>query len=110
MEISFTSHKLREQMSSASKIKKAFGEKAKKINQRLEEFKAASNLNVLSQIPAARCHQLKGNHRDEWAVNISVNFRMIFQLDHDPIPRNENGDIIMAEIKCIKIIEVTDYH
>ncbi len=97
-------------MSSASEIKKAFGQMAKKVTQRLDDFYAASNLNSLLQIPAANCHQLKGSRRDEWAVDISVNFRMIFQLDHDPIPRNQDDDVITAEVTCIRIVEITDYH
>lgn len=110
MEVSFGSNKLKKQMSSASEIKRAFGVFAKKIQQRLDEMLTSPNLAVLRKIPAANCHPLKGNLQGEWAVDISGNYRIIFEPDQDPLPRMENGEIEIIKITDIKILRTTDYH
>jgi len=97
-------------MSSATEIKKAFGVNAKKVQQRLDEMEASPNLAVLQQIPAAKCHPLKGDRQGEWAVSISGNDRIIFEPDHDPLPKKENGEIETIKITDIIIIETADYH
>lgn len=104
------SSKIRKKLSSPSEIKKAFGTMAKKVQSRLDEIKASPNLKVLMQIPAANCHALSGGRDGEWALNISTNHRMIFVINHDPIPRSDNGEIATIEVLDIRIIETTDYH
>lgn len=97
-------------MGSASEIKRAFGTNAKKVQQRLDEMEASPNLAVLQQIPAANCHPLKGNMLGEWAVDISGNHRIIFEPDHVPVPKKENGEVESIAITDIKIIKTGDYH
>ena len=77
MEIDFKSNKLRKQLSSASEIKRYFGINAKRIASRLADMEAAENLATLIQIPAANCHSLSGDRKEQWAVNISPNHRLI---------------------------------
>jgi len=110
MKVDFGSNKLKKQMSSASEIKRAFGVNAKRVQQRLDEMESSPNLAVLQQIPAANCHPLKGDRKGEWAVDISGNYRIIFELDHDPLPIKENGEIEAIKITGIKILKTTDYH
>lgn len=83
---------------------------AKKVQQRIEEIEASPNLKVLQQIPAANCHPLVGSRKDEWAVDISGNHRLVFELEHNPIPKTENGEIDSINVTDIRIIETTDYH
>lgn len=110
MEIDYGNRRLKKQLSNASEIKMAFGNQAKKIAQRLDDIQASPNLAVLIQIPAANCHILKGDRKGEWALDISPNFRMIFEINHDPIPYNEDESINTKEVTAIKITEITDYH
>lgn len=110
MNIVYQKNKLKKQLSSASEIKKSFGELAKRISQRLQEFEASQNLSILMQIPAANCHRLLGDRKDEWAVDVSGNFRIIFMLGHEPVPVKENGDIDTLLITNILITEIEDYH
>jgi plasmid maintenance system killer protein len=110
MKVDFTNNKLRKQMGSASEIKRTFGVNAKRVQQRLDEMEAAPTLAVLQQIPAANCHPLKGNLLGEWAVDISGNHRIIFEPDHDPVPKKVNGEIETTEITDIKILKTGDYH
>jgi plasmid maintenance system killer protein len=110
MKVDFASNKLRKQMGSASEIKRAFGVNAKRVKQRLDEMEASPNLAVLQQIPAANCHPLKGDRQGEWAVDVSGNHRIVFEPDHDSVPKKENGEIETIKITDIKILKTTDYH
>jgi plasmid maintenance system killer protein len=109
MEIAY-SNRVKKKLSSASEIKKAYGTMAKKVQNRLDEIKASPNLKVLMQIPAANCHALSGNKDGEWALDISANHRMIFEIDHDPVPKKDNGEIETVEVTDVKILDTTDYH
>lgn len=110
MNITYSSNKIRKNLSSPSEIQKTFGTMAKKVQSRLDDIIASPNLKVLMQIPAANCHALSGKRAGEWALDISGNYRMIFEINHDPIPKKENGEIETIEVTDIRITETTDYH
>ncbi|WP_166334440.1 type II toxin-antitoxin system RelE/ParE family toxin [Sphingobacterium chungjuense] len=104
------SNKIKKKFGSPANLQRAFGSMAKKVQQRIDDIEASPNLKVLQQIPAANCHPLSGNRKYEWAVDISGNHRLIFELEHDPIPKIENGEIDSINVTDIRIIETTDYH
>ena len=110
MDISYKSNKLEKQLTKAKEMQKAFGTMAKKVNQRMKEIKASENLNDLMKIPAANCHELKGNRKGQYAVDISGNFRLIFEPDHDPVPRKKDNSIDTIKITAIGMLEKEDYH
>lgn len=110
MQITYKKNKLEKQLSNATEIKKAFGTNAKRVASRLDDIMAASNLSVLMQIPAANCHTLKGNRAGEWAVDISANHRLIFEIAHDPVPKTDDGSVNTILVTDIRVIEVGDYH
>jgi plasmid maintenance system killer protein len=110
MEIDYKKNKLRKQCSEASEIKKAFGTNAKRLSSRLDEITSSPNLAVLMQIPAAHCHSLVGNKAGQWAVDVSANFRLIFEISDDPVPIREDGSIDTALVTKVNIIELEDYH
>lgn len=110
MKIRFSNNKLAKQMENATAIKRSFGVMAKKVSMRLDDITAAPNLAILKQLPQAGCHQLKLDRAGEWAVSISGNFRIIFELDHDPVPLKEDGSIDEILVSNIVITGVEDYH
>ena len=110
MNIEYSSNKLMKQLSSASEIKIAFGLNAKKVSSRLDDIRASPNLAILMQLPAANCHPLKGKRNGEWALDISVNHRMIFEIAHNPIPLKEDGSLDTLLVTILRITETTDYH
>ena len=91
-------------------MQKAFGTMAKKVNQRMKELSASANIEVLKTIPAANCHELKGNRKGQFAIDISGNYRLIFVPDHDPIPVKEDKSIDCIKITDIQVIGTEDYH
>lgn len=110
MEIEYKNRKLEKNLNDPVAMKKEYGTMAKKVNQRMKELKASDNLSVLSTIPAAKFHDLKGNRKGEFSVSISGNFRIIFIPYHDPLPKNDDGSLDLKSISRIKIIETGDYH
>jgi proteic killer suppression protein len=86
---------------------KHFGKnKAKKIIDRLDEFSAASNLSEIPSDPPPRCHPLTGNLNNKFAVDVSGNYRMIFE-GYD---KNDKLSIKKSEIVTIQIIAIDDHH
>ncbi len=110
MEIVFKTNKLKKQLTVSKDLLKTFGQRAKKVNQRIEELKAAENLSIMGLIPAAKCHELEGNRKGQLAVKVSDNYRLIFEPNHDPTPRKEDGGLNWEQITVIKILEIKDYH
>ena len=76
----------------------------------MQEFKAAENLAVIKKIPAARCHQLTGDHDGELAVDISKNYRLVFEAYHDPLPKKTDGGLDWKQVTVIRILRIEDYH
>ena len=110
MEIKYKTNKLEKQLTNPRDLAKTFGMLAKKINQRLSELKAAESLAIMRFIPAARCHELVGTQKGELAVDVSQNYRMIFEPYHDPLPKKEDGGLHWESITKIQINQIEDYH
>lgn len=110
MDIKFKSNKLGKSLSIPKEISKTYGDMAKKVNQRMKEFSSSKNLSVLGTLPGPNCHELKGSREGQLAVDISGNFRIIFEPNHDPLPLLADGGLDWQYVTSIKILEVTDYH
>jgi plasmid maintenance system killer protein len=110
MEISYKSRKLEKQLTDPKEMAKTFGQLARKVNQRLKDLTDADNLAILRTIPAARCHELTGDRKGELAVDVSGNYRMVFEPNHEPIPQKFDGGLNWEEVTKIQINEIEDYH
>lgn len=110
MEIIYKSRKIEKQLTDPKEIAKSFGQLARAINQRLKDLSAAENLGVMRTLPAARCHELSGDRKGELAVNVSTNYRLIFEPNHEPIPQKEDGGLDWEKVTQIRIMEIEDYH
>lgn len=110
MKIEYQKKKLKKQLSSASEIKRNFGVNARRVSSRLDDIISSPSLSVLMQIPATNCHKLSGDREGEWALNISVNHRIVFHIAHYPLPRNPDGSLDTQSVTNICITEIVDYH
>jgi len=111
MNIRYHTRKLEKSVESPSVIKKKYGNRAKKVSQRIEELAAAANLEAMRSIPAANCHALKAPRAGEIAVDISPNHRMIFKPDHNPYTLKKDGGLDWIMITRIVIVAIgEDYH
>ena len=110
MEISYKSKKLEKQLTDPREMAKSFGQLAVKIKMRLKNLTDADNLAIMRTIPAARCHELTGDHKGELGVDVSGNYRLLFEPSHDPIPQKDDGGLNWEEVTKIQINEIEDYH
>jgi plasmid maintenance system killer protein len=110
LNICFKNRKLEKALTDPISLNKSYGSLAKRIHQRLVELGDAENLEVMKTILAARCHELSGSRKGEFAITVSVNYRLIFEPHHQPVPRKQDGGLDWKEITEIQINEVTDYH
>jgi proteic killer suppression protein len=110
MNITYKSRRLEKSLTDAKEMAKTYGIRAKKVNQRVHELRAAENLAVMKTIPAANCHPLHEDREGQFAVDVSANWRLVFGPNHDPLPKKEDGSVDCENVTEIRILEVTDYH
>jgi proteic killer suppression protein len=85
-------------------------ENAKRILRRLDDLRAADNLEVIRPPFPGRCHELKGDRAGQLAIDAKHPFRLIFRPAHDPIPHKDDGGLDWSQVTSICILEVVDYH
>jgi len=110
VEIFFKDRKLKKLFDDPKELYRAYVILTRKIDQRKEELKAADTLEDIRKIIAARCHELEGNWKGYLAVNVSVNYRLIFKPEHDPLPFKEDGGLDWQQVTAIRIVKIEDYH
>ncbi|WP_259685072.1 type II toxin-antitoxin system RelE/ParE family toxin [Lactobacillus helveticus] len=107
MEYFAETKKLTKVLNSPRLMTKEFGkDRARRIMARLDEFDAAKNLAQIPSDSPSRCHKLQGNLQGEFAVDVSGNYRMIFE-GYD---KNDVISTKKTEIVTVQIISIEDYH
>jgi len=111
MEIDFKTHKLEKTFVTAGKLGRLYGKRMEKIiSSRLAILSVAYDLSEVPPHPPVRRHQLTGTRREQFAVDLVHPYRLIFEANHDPVPRKEDGGINLKQVIRIRILEVVDYH
>lgn len=107
-DILFRTEKLRKVCNDDRLLKKEYGDRAKRIRQRLDELRAARTLEEMRFLPAARCHELKGDRRGQLAVDLVHPYRLTF-TPVDP-KKQEDGGLDWSSVTAVVIEEIIDYH
>ena len=111
MDISFRTRKLERTFKTAEALQKAFGTRmAKVMMTRMAVLRAAGNLALVPATPPDRRHQLGGDRKEQFAVDLVNPYRLLFEANHEPLPRKDDGGIDTAQVTAITIREVVDYH
>lgn len=110
MRISFATTKLKRSMESEAALKRDYGTRASAIKRRLDVLESAPCLNDVPRTPPDRCHELGNNRSGKFAVDVSGNYRLIFEPGNDPVPLKEDGGIDLRAVNMITILGVEDYH
>lgn len=110
MKLSYKTNKLEKSFTTDKGLAKSYGTLAKKIKQRRIQLESADNLEVISKLPVLRLHQHIGEGKGTWSIDIHQNWRILFEIDQDPIPSLENGGVDLKAIKIICITSVEDPH
>ena len=92
MDIQFRDNKLKKCFTQYRQAVKLWGEQvARKYIQRINIIQAANSLDELMNLPALRCHALKGDRKGQYAINLTGFYRLIFTMDGDTM------NIVMIE-------------
>lgn len=70
---------------------------AAKIQQRIEEIRAALSVEMLIQFHIGRCHPLTGDRKGQYAMDLTHPYRLVFEKRND-------------RLVAVEILEIVDYH
>ncbi len=111
MDISFKTNQLEKDLNSAKRLRKKYGDiRAKYIMRRMKVLSASPTLVDVPHQPPERCHQLCGDKNEQFGVVVKDQWRIIFRVNHEPIPRKEDNSINLTKITKITITWIGDYH
>ena len=79
------------------------------LKRRIDSLESASTLEVMRQLPG-RCHEMTADLDGRIAIDLVQPYRLLFEPDHDPLPRRPGGGLDWAQVTSIVILEVADYH
>ena len=98
MQIDYKTRKLEKVCTIAYEAEKQYGHAmAEKIQQRIDEISAAPNVEMMILFKIGRCHQLKGDRNNQYAVDLVHPYRLVFEKKNN-------------EIQIAFISEIVDYH
>ncbi|MBR5474370.1 MAG: type II toxin-antitoxin system RelE/ParE family toxin [Lachnospiraceae bacterium] len=98
MQIGYKTRKLEKVCTIAYEAEKQYGkDMAEKLHQRIDEISAALSVEMMIQFRIGRCHALKGNRKNQYAVDLVHPYRLVFE---------KKGE----EIQIAYIMEIVDYH
>ncbi len=111
MNIDFARQKLEKTFNSEAALKRVFGDRmARTIAMRMAVLRNARTLSMVPVTKPERRHQLEGGRAGQYAVDLVHPHRVVFEPNHDPMPRKEAGGIDTDQVTAITVIEVIDYH
>ena len=111
MDIEFSTKKLEKECNDGALLKRKHGEqRAKLIRRRLDEMRAAPNLDVLGTLRGPRCHELKGGRKGQLSVDLDHPYRLIFEVNQSPVPENLSGGLDWAKVTQIIVVQIADTH
>jgi plasmid maintenance system killer protein len=111
MQIRFANVKLEKVLSTEKTLNRTFGQQmAKRIKTGLAVLGAADDLGRVPVGGSIRCHQLSQDRDEQFAIDLVHPHRMVFEVDHNPIPRLKDRGIDRSKVTRIVIVEISDYH
>lgn len=111
MEVGFKGAKLAKSCTDQRLRQRRYGtERARKIVLRLNQLSAAEHLGDLMTLPQARCHQLSADRDEAFSLDLDGPYRMIVEIADVPVPRNEDGGVLLTEVKRVIVADIVDTH
>jgi plasmid maintenance system killer protein len=108
--ILFEDPNFRDECNDNKLLKRCQGDlRAKKIRQRLDDLKAASDLSAMKSLPG-RCHELKGDHHGQLSLDLDHPWRLIFKPADIPPALKPDGGMDWANVHVINILGIKDTH
>jgi proteic killer suppression protein len=109
MQISYKNERLKHEFNNERELKRTRGQLADKIKIRQTQMEAATSLEQLRNQPG-HFHELTGNLAGQLACSISGNYRLIFTVANNPVPKSATGGLDWSKVTHVCIQGVLDYH
>ena len=77
---------------------------------RMAVLRAATCLADVPVQKPDRRHELTGNRKGTFAVDLTPPFRLVFEPADYTVPKKEDGGIDLEKVTSIRILTVEDYH
>jgi plasmid maintenance system killer protein len=90
-------------------VRRHNAQRAKLIRRRLDDLRAAANLQVMRGLPG-RCHELTGDHKGDLSIDLDGPYRLIFKPAHNPPPARADGGIDWERVTVIVLLGVENTH
>lgn len=98
MQIEYKNGRLAKICTNVYEAERKYGKQmAEKVHLRIKQITAALSVEMLLQYRIGRCHQLKGNRKEQYAMDLVHPYRLVFE---------KRGN----EVQMICIMEIVDYH
>jgi len=109
--ITFRTTRLRKIFNCRQNLVREYGERnAACIALRMAVLSQAPSLAAVPTGKPDRCHELKGNRRGQFAVDIVQPYRLLFRPSLNSSEARKGGRIELSQVTAIVIIGVEDYH
>ena len=117
MEITFKHRKLKKIFALKGpelkrELYKKYGkENARQIMRVVAYLRDAASLAQVPHEKPFRRHMLSAEHEGKFAVDLKGQWRLLFEPNHDPLPRKAGrNELDLGRITAINILDVVDYH
>ena len=97
-------------LNDAKALQKEYGQLAKPIRIRMATLRAAPSLAHVPTTRPERRHQLSQDRDEQFAVDIKGQWRLVFSVDNNPIPRKSDGGIDLVAVTAVLITEISDHY
>ena len=98
MQIEYKDNRIKRVCTIAREAEKKYGkEMAERIHLRIDQLSAALSIEMMLKFRVGRCHSLKGDRKNQYAMDLIHPYRLVFEV---------NGE----EVSIVMVMEIVDYH
>lgn len=110
MNVEFISDRLKKTCEDRAARQRAFQkDAADKLAQRLDDLRAAADLEVLRNLPGS-WEELKGDRKGQFSCRLDKKLRLVVKPTQQPPPLKPDGGLDWTAIDAIIVLEVVNYH
>src|SRR5262245_8375744 len=111
MEILFKNDRLKRDCTEDRWMRRAWGSnRAKVLRRRLDQLRAADNLEHLRLAFHRRCHELDGDRAEQVSLDLDGGYRVLLLVADNPVPRKSDGGLDWSRVTAVRVMAVEDPH
>ena len=111
MEILFANERLHRDCTQDRWMIRAWGAlRSKPLRRRLDQLRAAENLEHFRLAFHRRCHELKADRRGQLSIDLDGPNRLLIEPAENPCPIRADGGLDWTRIAAIRVIAVENTH